>query len=161
VHDRLEEWMRAVSPSGHESPGRPGGLPAVDRTMAGAMHERRIAECHDCGLRQALGAVPPGTVAECRRCGCVLLSVPADSLDRSLALTATGLVLIVIANTMPFMSLSIQGRFQQASLITGVIEFVDQGLWPLAAVVLFAKRSASSTISVPVQDAHQLVLSVD
>jgi paraquat-inducible protein A len=109
----------------------------MDRTMTDAAQERRIAECHDCGLRQELGAVPPSMVAECRRCGGVLLSVPVNSLDRSLALTATGLVLIVLANTLPFMSLSIQGRFQQASLVTGVIEFVHQGLWPLAAVVLF------------------------
>jgi paraquat-inducible protein A len=109
----------------------------MDRTMMGAAQERRIVECHDCGLRQDLGAVPPGMVAECRRCGGVLLSVPVNSLDRSFALTVTGLVLIVVANTLPFMSLSIQGRVQQASLVTGAIEFVQQGLWPLAAVVLF------------------------
>lgn len=97
---------------------------------------RRIFECRDCGQHYELDIVPPDMTVECRRCGSVLMSVPANSLDRSLALTATGLVLIVLANTMPFMSLNIQGRFQQANLITGVVEFVNQGLWPLAAVVL-------------------------
>jgi paraquat-inducible protein A len=105
--------------------------------MTSAMQETRLAECHDCGLRYELGPVPASMTAVCRRCGAVLLRVPVNSLDRALALTVTGLVLIIVANTMPFMSLSIQGRFQQASLITGVIEFVQQGLWPLAAVVLF------------------------
>ena len=48
-----------------------------------------------------------------------------------------GIVLIVVANTMPFMSISIKGRVQQASLITGEIALFDQGLWELAALVLF------------------------
>lgn len=96
----------------------------------------RIFECEECGLRYELGVPPSHSTARCRRCGATLLGIPADSLQRSLALTATGLVLIVIANTMPFMSLMIKGRFQQASLISGDIALFDQGLWQLAGLVL-------------------------
>ena len=66
-----------------------------------------------------------------------------DSLDRSLALAIGGLILIVIANTMPFMSLKIQGRLQAADLITGAIALLEQGMWPLAAVV------AATTVAAP------------
>jgi paraquat-inducible protein A len=52
-------------------------------------------------------------------------------------------VLIVIANTMPFMSLKIQGRVQDADLITGVMALYRDGMWPLAAVV------AATTIAAP------------
>jgi paraquat-inducible protein A len=96
----------------------------------------RIFECEDCGQRYELGIPPSNLTARCRRCGTTLLSIPVDSLQRSLALTATGLVLVVVANTAPFMSLMIQGRIQQASLITGDIALFEQGLWPLAGLVL-------------------------
>jgi paraquat-inducible protein A len=96
----------------------------------------RIFECEDCGLRYELGIPPSHLTARCRRCGTTLLRIPADSLQRSLALTATGLALVVVANTAPFMSLMIKGRFQQASLMTGNIALFNEGLWPLAALVL-------------------------
>lgn len=96
----------------------------------------RVFECESCGLRYALGVPPSHLTARCRRCGTTLLGNPADSLQRSLAFTATGLVLIVVANTMPFMSLMIEGRHQQASLLTGNIALFEQGMWPLAGLVL-------------------------
>jgi paraquat-inducible protein A len=102
-----------------------------------------ILECHECGLRHEIGHLAAGSSALCRRCGSTLLRIPVDSLDRSLALVVGGLILIVIANTMPFMSLKIQGRLQQADLITGAIALLKQGMWPLAAVV------AATTVLAP------------
>jgi paraquat-inducible protein A len=96
----------------------------------------RIFECRDCGLRHELGTLLPDLTALCRRCGGTLLSAPANSLRRALALTITGLILLLLANTMPFMSLNIKGRLQQVSLITGDGALYEQGLWPLAALVL-------------------------
>jgi paraquat-inducible protein A len=61
--------------------------------------------------------------------------MPVNPLDRALALALGGLVLIAIANTMPFMSLKMQGRLQEADLITGAIALLEQGIWPLAVVV--------------------------
>lgn len=103
---------------------------------APAASGRRIFECPECGLHQALGALTPGSTAKCGRCGASLLSIPENSLQRSLALVLTGLILLVLATTTPFMSLNIEGRFQQATLITGVLVLWNDGLWPLAAVVL-------------------------
>jgi paraquat-inducible protein A len=94
-----------------------------------------LFECHDCGLHHTLDDLTPGSRALCRRCGATLFDVPVESLDRSLALAVAGLVLVAVANTLPFMSLSIQGRVQQVSLVTGAIELFDQGFWSLAALV--------------------------
>ena len=105
---------------------------STDDTAGG----KRIFECPACGLRHELGELSPGCVAKCRRCGGPLLNVPFNSLPRTLALAITGLILVLLANTMPFLSFTIGGRFQGANLITGALVMVDQGLWPLAAVVL-------------------------
>ncbi len=109
-----------------------------DSTICGTADQvgpGRIVECHDCGQRYTLAPLAPGTGASCTRCGAGLMRVPIDSLDRSLALALGGLVLMVVANVMPFMSLKIQGRLQEADLITGAIALFDQGIWPLAIVV--------------------------
>jgi paraquat-inducible protein A len=97
----------------------------------------RIFECEECGRRYLLDLPAQDQSAVCRRCGATLLSVPANALQRALALTLTGLVLIVIANTLPLMSMTIAGRHQQASLITGDIALYNDGLWPLALLVQF------------------------
>jgi paraquat-inducible protein A len=112
-----------------------------DRDATGGLTS--ILECHECGLRHEIGHLAPGSSALCRRCGSTLRRIPVDSLDRSLALVVGGLILIVIANTMPFMSLKIQGRLQEADLITGAIALLRQGMWPLAAVV------AATTVMAP------------
>lgn len=48
----------------------------------------------------------------------------------------TGLVLFVISNVFPFMSFELEGRSQDNTLISGVIEMYRSGLWGLAMVVL-------------------------
>jgi paraquat-inducible protein A len=104
-----------------------------ERSARGA----RLLECRECGLRCALRVLPANATARCRRCGAPLVSHPANSLQRSLALALTGIVLVIVANTMPFMSLEIAGRYQQASLMTGAVALFDEGLWELAALVMF------------------------
>ena len=108
----------------------------LPRSTRDEMQSGRIFECRECARRYVLDLPASDMAVRCARCRAILLSIPANSLHRSLALTITGLVLIVVANTMPFMSLNIKGRFQQVSLITGDVALYDQGLWPLAALVL-------------------------
>src|SRR5262249_12679112 len=96
----------------------------------------RVVECHECGLHFSVGALTPGTAAVCSRCGATMLRAPTNSLDRTLALALAGLVLVVVANTLPFMALEISGRLQEANLVTGAAALFRDGLWSLGAVVL-------------------------
>ena len=64
------------------------------------------------------------------------MSVPENALERSLALTITGILLLGIASGAPFLSASFQGRVQDASLLTGALALGEQGLWALTAVVI-------------------------
>ena len=110
----------------------------MGRHRSGGRDDRtHLFECCDCGRRYAFVIPADDTSAKCSRCGATLLSIPGNSLERSRALVLVGIVLSVVANTMPFMSISIKGRVEQASLITGEIALFDEGLWELAALVLF------------------------
>lgn len=93
-----------------------------------------LAECHDCGLRQAVGPLPPHAVARCGRCGALMRGHSA--LEACLALALAGLVLMLIANFMPFLSMRMAGRVEDASLWTGAVALGADGLWPLTVLIL-------------------------
>ena len=63
---------------------------------------------------------------------------PWNSIESTLVMTITALILFVVANTSRFMSFELHGRVQDAYIITGVFELYAGGLWGLAGVVLFA-----------------------
>jgi paraquat-inducible protein A len=95
-----------------------------------------LMECHDCGMFLRPRALPEGGRAKCPRCGAGLYRETHRSMDYAIALNLAGLVLFAIACLFPFMTFKLEGRVQTSTLITGVLEFWDQGLWPLAALVL-------------------------
>ena len=93
--------------------------------------------CHDCGLTQTLPEMPEGTKAICTRCGSVLFQKTKDTTQRTLALSIAGLILFVIANAYPFLSMQVEGRIQETTLVTGVIWLFTNGMQGLSALVLF------------------------
>ncbi|MCP3870540.1 MAG: paraquat-inducible protein A [Gammaproteobacteria bacterium] len=96
-----------------------------------------LRECHECGLLQRAPPYPGRGSIRCARCECTLHRHRPDSLNRTLALAVAGFVLFVIANSFPFLSFEMQGQTTETTLITGVIDLYQQGMWELAAVVLF------------------------
>jgi len=73
--------------------------------------------------------------ARCARCGALLYAHKPDSLERTLALAVTGLILFVLSNVYPLMTFELQGQSQQNVLITGVLQLYAQGMWALAVLV--------------------------
>ncbi len=55
-----------------------------------------------------------------------------------LALAVTGLVLAVLANAEPILTLNVAGNRQSNEIVTGIAGLVGQGYWPVAGLVLFA-----------------------
>lgn len=98
--------------------------------------------CHDCDLLHHIQSLQEGETARCGRCGAVLYQHKRNSLDRTLALTITGLILYVVANIYPFLSFALEGRVQSNTLLTGVIELGAGGMWGLAGLVFFASMLA-------------------
>ena len=93
--------------------------------------------CPDCDLLQRLPALPPGGKARCLRCGHTLASAPTDSIDRTLALTLTAAIVLIVANTSPLMGLSAVGRQASTTIIGGAYEMWLQGQDVTAMVVAF------------------------
>ena len=59
----------------------------------------------------------------------------AARLQWAQAMVVTGIVLYVPANVLPVMTMSIVGTVEPLTVLGGVEELYDSGLWPMAAVV--------------------------
>lgn len=120
-------------------------LPAEPTVSAGlppVVTRGKFIECHECGLRQHLVALAVGEKAKCPRCGATLRRGLTAPLERAIALCFAGLALMAVANFLPFITMSIEGRDQQADLVTGVLQLWALGDWPLALVVLLTTVAA-------------------
>jgi paraquat-inducible protein A len=92
-------------------------------------------QCHTCGF---VANIEPGRHADCPRCGASLHRRKPDSLARTWALVATAIILYIPANVFPVMTVISLGRGAPDTILSGVVELADAGMWPLAALVFFA-----------------------
>jgi paraquat-inducible protein A len=99
------------------------------------MDVNSLIACHECDLIHRVSSLPDGAVARCVRCGAVLYRQKRNPLDRTLALTIAGLILFVLANVYPVLSLKLRGQVQETTLITGIKELCFQDMWGLALLV--------------------------
>lgn len=95
-----------------------------------------LIACHDCDLLHRVQALPKNSKARCCRCGALLYVHYPETINRTLAFALTGLVLLVIANTYPFLSLESQGSILETSFITGTILLARQSLVSLAGLAI-------------------------
>jgi len=99
--------------------------------------EPALRECFGCGQFQIVPALGPDMRSDCVRCGTALRRTRRDPLGRGLALTVTALVLFAIVWATTLMKVSTAGIEHTAMQISGPIELVRHGLWPLGLVVFF------------------------
>lgn len=101
------------------------------------MTRPELRECMGCGLFQVVPELGPDMRAHCLRCGTLLRRTRRDPLDRGLALHVAALILYVMVWTAMLMKVSTAGIVHETTLISGPLELVRQGLWPLALAVAF------------------------
>jgi paraquat-inducible protein A len=94
-----------------------------------------IIACQDCDLLQRKVSLPQRGIGRCRRCGAVLYRDYLPGPDRSLAFTLAALILFVIANAYPILSLEVQGNRQAASLYDAAHTLWIQGREEVALLV--------------------------
>lgn len=94
-----------------------------------------LIACHECDAVYRRETLPPRATASCRRCGAFLYRHSSNSLDRSLALHLTALILLIIANTFPFLSVRAIGRTEENLLLTASLALYDAGMGELGLVV--------------------------
>jgi len=118
-----------------ENRGLVSVVPAIDL-------KRRPLLCEDCGLVSTPEPSPHGEI--CPRCDTPLHYRKPRSLEKTAALLVTGAVLYIPANLYPVMTVISLGKGAPATILGGVVELADAGMWPLAVLVFFA------SITVPV-----------
>lgn len=96
-----------------------------------------LLRCPWCDLLQRGPVLRRGESAQCSRCDGVLYREKPSSLERSLSLTVTALVLWIVANFYPFMNFSFKGGTQSNFIVSGVFELHANGATLLAGLVLF------------------------
>ena len=91
--------------------------------------------CHECDALHNVSNVEPGTKAICVCCGTTLFKNPVNAIDKPLALVISSLILFLIANIYPIMSLNIAGIERAATLTDSALIFLELGSPDLAVTV--------------------------
>ena len=94
-----------------------------------------LVACHECDHLHRYIAVPVGAKASCEHCGSLLYRNIPDSLNRSLALYLTALLLFLLANCYPFLSLTLGGRVVENILLSGGWAMYEMGMGDLGLLI--------------------------
>jgi paraquat-inducible protein A len=91
------------------------------------------AVCHTCDV------LMPKDAHRCGRCGSAMhgLRLP-NSIMRTWALLFSATILLIPANIYPVMTVIRFGAGEPSTILSGVAHLIEDGAWPLAALVFFA-----------------------
>jgi paraquat-inducible protein A len=96
-----------------------------------------LTACHACDLLVAEEDIPLNSKAHCPRCGFPLYEPKVNTVNNTLALVITGLLLLWPAITMPILEMSILGDTSFNTLLSAVVKIFQAGYYWVAFVVFF------------------------
>jgi paraquat-inducible protein A len=99
--------------------------------------------CPSCELLSA----PPPEMSDgfcCPRCGGIVWRRKPNSIQRTWALVIAATLFYLPANIFPILTVELMGKGEPDTIISGVIELINAGMWEIAALIFFA------SITVPV-----------
>ncbi len=91
-----------------------------------------LAACHVCGKASS------AALHRCPRCEAPIHVRKPDSLQRTIALLLTAVVLLLPANILPIMHTENLGRVTPSTILGGVVLLWEEGAYPIALVILIA-----------------------
>jgi len=91
-----------------------------------------LACCHVCSK------LSPATLHECPLCGSALHLRTGNSLQRTMALVFTAIVLYIPANVLPIMTTTQLGTPEDSTILGGVVLLIHHEAYPIAAVIFIA-----------------------
>jgi len=98
--------------------------------------DKKLIACHECDLLHRHRPVPKGGKALCTRCGAFLYQNIPHSIEKSLALNLAAFMLFIMANSFPFLSLEISGRFVENYFLSGALMLYELGMGEVGLLVL-------------------------
>lgn len=96
-----------------------------------------LIACHECDLLLQDKKREPVRKASCPRCGAVLHISRLNSMERTLALSLTGLLLFIPANMLPILTFELLGQSNTNTMINGIAQMAQGGYWWMSALVAF------------------------
>lgn len=94
--------------------------------------------CTYCSLISRLPAAAEGASFQCPRCLGRLRARKPRSLERATALLSAAAILYVPANYCPVMTITILGKTEADTILTGVGELFAAGMWEVGLLIFFA-----------------------
>lgn len=93
--------------------------------------------CHKCHAPHKKVPITEGSKALCHKCGMVLYHQDSRLIDRGLALSVTGLIFFVLANTFPLVKIEILGNERFISVTSMIISLVESGYYLVGLFVTY------------------------
>ncbi len=99
---------------------------------------RGVTACPDCDLllKEPGKALPKGTKSRCPRCGSALCSPRQNTVERTLALSLTGLILFFPAMLLPVLRLDAMGLEVATNLVHGISVLFQSGFHAVSILIL-------------------------
>lgn len=97
-----------------------------------------LAACPECDLLLNRHQAVVGEKAHCPRCGYLLQRPAKQSVERTLALSIAGLLLMFPANLLPLVGIKILGNSHDGTLWSGVFTLFSEGMWAVAILVFLS-----------------------
>jgi paraquat-inducible protein A len=97
-----------------------------------------LLSCHSCHLLSKVGESHGHVHSTCPRCGSGLHQRKTNSIARTWALVLAAFIFYIPANVLPITTVVSLGAAQSDTIMSGVIYFVQTGMWPIALVIFVA-----------------------
>ena len=95
-----------------------------------------LISCHSCHLLCQRTRRSGDRV--CPRCGAALHGRKPNSIARTWALVLAAFIFYIPANVLPITTVISLGKAQSDTIMSGVIYFIQSGMWPIALVIFLA-----------------------
>ena len=103
-----------------------------------------LTACHGCDLLVEEGNIPPRSKAICPRCGSSLYEPKDNTVNNTLALVITGLILLWPAISQPLIEMTILGDTAFNTLLKAVVKIYQAGYYWVAFMVFLTSILAPS-----------------
>ena len=97
-----------------------------------------LAACPECDLLLNPHRAVAGEKAHCPRCGVLLQRPGKQSIERTLALSLAGLLLMLPANLLPLVAIKVLGSSHDGTLWSGVYTLFSEGMWAVSVLVFLS-----------------------
>ena len=113
-------------------------LPPPTSRVGKTAAEREMIVCHVCTLLVPMVDTDGSARTICPRCKNRIHSRKPNSISRTFALIVTAVILFIPANVFPVMTVVQLGQSKTKTILSGVIELINEGMWVLALIIFFA-----------------------